>query len=187
AEACECRIAGIIDRMETQKYMGYPILGDDDDAAALFSRYGDIPVVLTPDAPAVRCRLAEWYKKLGWKFATLVHPQAYVSRSARWGEGIVVQYGAHISACVTIGNYVKINTYANVMHDTVVGDYTTVAPNAVVLGRVKIGRFCYIGANATILPDKHVGEGAIVGAAAVVSKDVRPSVKVAGIPAREMR
>lgn len=187
AEQCACTIAGIIDTMDADTFMGYPVLGTDADAPALFSRYGGVPLILTPDAPVVRQRLAAQYTKIGWKFATLIHPRAMVSRSARLGQGVVVQYGANISAGATIENIVKINTYANIMHDSSVGDFTTIAPNAVILGRVKIGQLCYIGANATILPDKCVGDGALVGAAAIVTRDVSAGSRVAGNPARELK
>ncbi len=44
-----------------------------------------------------------------------------------------------------------------------------------------------IGSNATILAGITIGENAIVGAGSVVTKDVPPSVVVAGNPARILR
>ena len=185
AEACGCEIAGIIEKIPASDFMGYPILGCDADAAALYDRYSEIPLILTPDVPQVRQRLLTQYRQVGWKFASLIHPQARISQSATLGEGVVIQYGAHLSAQVRIGNFVKINTYANVMHDSVVGDFSTIAPNAVILGRIQIGTLCYIGANSTILVEKKIGNGAIVGAAAIVTRDVRAGSTVVGNPARE--
>jgi sugar O-acyltransferase (sialic acid O-acetyltransferase NeuD family) len=187
AEGCGYTVEGIIEKKPADSFRGYPILGRDEDAAALFARYGDIPLVITPDMPHKRQSLQQIYQELGWRFASLIHPRAEIARSARLGKGVLIQYGANISADVHIGDFVRINTYANIMHDSTVDDFSTVAPNTVVLGRVKIGRYCYIGANATILSDRTIGEGALVGAAAIVTRDVQPGRTVAGNPAREIR
>lgn len=50
-----------------------------------------------------------------------------------------------------------------------------------------IKRRASIGSNATILAGITIGENAIVGAGSVVTKDVPPSVVVAGNPARILR
>jgi putative colanic acid biosynthesis acetyltransferase WcaF len=52
---------------------------------------------------------------------------------------------------------------------------------------ITIGEQAWICADAFVGPGVTVGEGAIVGAAAVVTKDVAPSMIVAGNPAREIR
>jgi putative colanic acid biosynthesis acetyltransferase WcaF len=54
------------------------------------------------------------------------------------------------------------------------------------VARITIGPHAFVGARAFILPGVVVGEGAIVGACAVVTRDVAPSMIVAGNPAREI-
>jgi putative colanic acid biosynthesis acetyltransferase WcaF len=54
-------------------------------------------------------------------------------------------------------------------------------------GRIHIKRNAFIGVRAMILPDITIGEKAIVGAQAVVTKNVAPSVTVAGNPAVKIR
>lgn len=188
-ELCEdagFSIVGIIDNALTGEYYGYPVIGKDADASALMEKYPGVDVVLSPDSPYARKKLQEYYSSLGFSFATVVHPEASISRFASIGEGTVVQRGVNISANSRVGRFCKLNSFCNVMHDNVVGDFATIAPNAVLLGYVSVGTLCYIGANSTILPKCAVGNESIVGAGAVVTKCIEPNKVVAGIPARQL-
>jgi len=183
---CGVSIVGIIDNKLNGQYFGCNIIGCDADAPEIYKMHRDIPVILTPDEPLVRKKLAKQYKEIGFKFMNLIHPQAKVSRSAKMGEGIIIHYGSHISSNVAIDDYVRVNTYANIMHDSHIGKYSTVAPNAVVLGGVTISENCYIGANCTILPGLNIEADSIIGAGAIVTKDVKTNSKMIGIAAKEM-
>lgn len=183
-EICNKRIIGIIDKKLIDKYLGYPILGNDKMAPYLYKEYGDTPIIVSPDVPDVRKKLVKYYLNIGYKFCDLIHPNANISKYANIGNGIVIQNGVNISANVAVEDFVKINTYANIMHDSQIGEYTTIAPNAVILGKVKISELCYIGSNSTILPKMKIGMKSIVGAGAVVTKNVSSNKTVKGNPAK---
>lgn len=185
-ELCSYNIIGIIDKNLRGNVSGYPILGDDNDAKEIHKKYPAISVVIAPDMPAVRMKLFELYKSIGFSVASLVSPKAYISSSVSLGEGCIIQSFCNISSNTILGTGVKINTYANVMHDAVLSDFVTIAPNAVVLGSVKIGKCAYIGANSTIIQNNEIGAGAMVGAGAVVTKGITPNTTVIGVPARPM-
>lgn len=53
--------------------------------------------------------------------------------------------------------------------------------------KVVLGHDVWIGHGATILPGVRIGTGAVVGAGSVVTKEVKPFVIVAGVPARMIR
>lgn len=185
-EFCGKKIFGIIDNQFKKQYLGYNILGSDHLADKIYKKYGDIPVVITPDNPLQRRKLVGYYSKIGFNFCNLIHPNATISQYAKIGKGVVIQNGVNVSSNVVIKDFVKINTFVNIMHDSLIGKFTTIAPNAVVLGRVKISESCYVGANSTILQGKMIGRKAIIGAGAVVTKDVDDNVTVIGFPARKM-
>ncbi len=184
AEECGKHIVGLVHPTLTGMQAGYAILGGDVDAARICQQYPGVPVCIGLDAPAQRARLVELYAQAGFSFASLVHPQAKISRSATYGVGALIGFGAHISANARLADHVRVNVYANVFHDVQVGEFTTIAPNAVVLGRVHIGAQCYIGTGAVVLPDLEIGEASQIGAQANVTRSVEPGSVVVGNPAR---
>ena len=183
-EICGYNIIGIIDSAYKDSFTGYKIIGDDTDAPDVFKRHPDIPLIIALDQPLVRKKLVQRYREIGFRFESLISPKAFISPSAKIGEGALIQSFCNISSNVVLGDFVKLNTYANVMHDCNIGDYTTVAPNAVLLGTVKTGERAYIGAGSTIIQNNTIGCDSIVGAGAVVTKDVDNNVTVIGVPAK---
>jgi len=163
AEESDINIVGFIDNSKDGIYLSYPILSNDFNAANLLSIYRDIPLIVTPDKPAVRSSLNSFYEGLGFTFISLISNCAKISKSASIDIGSIIQHNVNISSKVIIGKFAKLNTACNVMHDSIIGDFTTIAPNAVVLGYSYIGRHCYIGSNATILPSLNICDNLIIG------------------------
>ena len=183
-ESCGYIVVGIIDNDCDNEYYGIKIIGKDSDAGRLYERFKDIPVVISPFMPSVRERLYKLYSSIGYKFATIISPDARVSRFSTIGEGTVIQSGVNIAANTKVGCFVKLNTMCNIMHDNVIGDFVTVSPNAVTLGYVTIEKRAFLGANCTILPNLTIGKDTTVGAGAVVTKDVPNQQTVKGVPAK---
>lgn len=186
AEESKLHIIGLIDNTRKGKYRGYIILGSDVDSQSLFTTFGQIPLIITPDLPQLREKLFNKYSQQGYGFCQLISTRALISPSARIGNGTVVQSMVNVSSESSVGAFVKLNTGCNIMHEAVIGDFTTVAPNAVILGNVIIGRHCYIGANSTILPGIVIGDDIVVGAGSVVTRNLNDSGKYAGVPAKKI-
>ena len=178
------KIFAIIDKLDSKDIHGIKILGDDEYLKKNFREYVQYSLVITPDNPAIRKKLFNVYRPLGFEFEKIISPRTTISPSSKINQGSIVQSGVNISANSTVGKFVKLNSFCNVMHDVQVGDFSTIAPNAVILGNVKIGENCYIGANATLLPGVKIGNGATVGAGAVVTRNVKDGMIVKGNPAK---
>lgn len=184
-ELCEendYNIIGIIDKFPIKS--DYPYLGNDDAILSHPETYRHAEIVIVPDNPHLKQKLAHNYLSSGFSFTSLISKKSVISPSCRIGDGCVIQSLSNISSNSIIGSFVKINTLANIMHDCVIGDFCIIAPNAVLLGNVNIGDRVFVGANATILPNISVASDTIIGAGAVVTKNItEPGYKYAGVPA----
>jgi sugar O-acyltransferase (sialic acid O-acetyltransferase NeuD family) len=118
------------------------------------------------------------------RFATLIHPRAYIGDSVEMGTGCIVNVGACATVDIVIGDHVQLHACCTVGHDARIGDFATIAPGARITGRVRIGEGVFIGAGAAVLPDVEVGPWSTIGAGAVVTRDVPANATVAGVPAK---
>jgi UDP-perosamine 4-acetyltransferase len=139
-------------------------------------------VGLIPGA-RLRQKLFKHFTQLGYQFRTLCHPTAWISPSARLGQGCQVMAGAIIQADAECADNVIINTRASIDHDTVIGAHSHIAPGAVLCGAVVVEDDVFVGAAATVLQSKRIGKGAVVAAGAVVISDVMSGAVVKGCPA----
>jgi 2,3,4,5-tetrahydropyridine-2,6-dicarboxylate N-acetyltransferase len=137
------------------------------------SRYSALPLL---DLRRVRAR---------------VEPGAVVRRGARIGRDCVIMMGAVINIGAEVGARTMIDMNAVIGARAVIGRNCHVGAGAVIAGileppsakPVVIGDNVLVGANAVVLEGVRVGKGSVVAAGAVVTKNVRPGVVVAGIPA----
>lgn len=118
---------------------------------------------------------------------SVIHPTAFVARSAAIAEGVQVLSNASVGVESRLGTQTIVNTNASVDHECILGRGVHVAPGATLAGRVTIGDGTLIGAGAVVLPQVCVGSDVTVGAGAVVVRDIPDGITVVGNPARPLR
>lgn len=121
------------------------------------------------------------------RFATLIHPGAWLSEQTRLGEGSLVFAGSLINTDVAIGSHASINLGCTISHDCVLGDFVNLGPGVHLGGAVTLGDEVDIGIGAVCKPGIQVGQQVVVGAGAVVVHPVAIGQTVAGVPARALR
>ncbi len=178
---------------------GSRFLGYLDDGAAPMKAFGfDLPQlgdtqllelgaalpVIAVGPPAGKRVLAERYA--GRPFATLIHPTAVVSASARLGQGVVVGPLALVSANATVEDHVLINAYASVGHDVRVGACATLSCHVDLTGGVSVGRESFFGSGARVIPNTQIGERCSIGAGAVVVRRTGDDATLFAAPARRL-
>lgn len=189
--ACSTTIIGLTDSDASKaglSLLGVKVIGEDDSVR----RYSPSDVALVNGIGSVgptgaRRALFEKFKRLGYSFATVVHPSATIASSARVGEGAQVMAGSVIQPDCTIGVNTIINTHASIDHDCVIGAHVHVAPGVTLSGGVRVGDNVHIGCGSTVLQGITIGDNCIVGAGSVVLREVPGGSKMGGVPAVRLK
>ncbi|MBB6624657.1 acetyltransferase [Clostridium gasigenes] len=122
-----------------------------------------------------------------FKFATLIHPEVYISSTIIIGSGNIIYPGVIMTTNITIGNHIIVSPKCGIGHDSIIKDYVSLLWNVNVSGFNIIEEGAFIGSAATIIQNKRIGKKTIIGAAAVVINDIEAEVTAVGIPARVIK
>jgi sugar O-acyltransferase (sialic acid O-acetyltransferase NeuD family) len=176
--------AGVLDDDPSRQrttVLGVPVRGATD--LETIKKLGAERAILAIGSNCARSQLAGRLDgHVVW--ATLIHPAAVVSESARIGEGTVVFAGSVIQPEATIGRHVIVNTMACIDHDCAIGDFAHIAPGVRLAGNVYVGEGAFLGIGSCVIPGSRIGEWATVGAGGVVVDNVPVGAVAKGVPAR---
>ncbi|NTW99410.1 MAG: acetyltransferase [Geobacteraceae bacterium] len=112
------------------------------------------------------------FLELGATFVSLIHATAYISPSARIGEGVVIGPYANLGPNVSVGDFTLINSRCSLGHDTVVGKFNFISPNVCFSGGSRVGDGNLFGINSATIPGIVVGNGNKIAAGMVLDKDI---------------
>lgn len=163
---------------------GSPVLGKLEDWASAPAGCLFIPAI--QKVKDMRKRVAR-IESLGIpreRWATVIHPTAFVSSDARIGVGVYIASNASVQPECSIGDFASLRSGAMLGHHCSVGDHGYVGPNAVMCGGSKLGVGAHLGPGAVLLETKHLGDFSVAGINAAVTKDVPDGRVVFGNPAK---
>ena len=143
-------IAGIVDiNTSISDLLGYSLLGDDDDLAKLKLNYDYALITIGQlKTPAIRVRLLDYAKSLGFKLPAIISPRAYVSNHAKIGNGTIIMHDVLINAGVIVGDNCIINTKSLIEHDAVIENNCHISTGAIINGGVIVRQGSFVGSNA---------------------------------------
>ncbi len=133
----------------------------------------------------IRQRIQRSVEHAGGRIATLVHPDAVVSKDVAIGNGTAVMAGTVINSGTVIGSGVIVNTSSSIDHDCRVGDYCHVAVGTHLCGTVEIGECTWVGAGAVVSNNVSICEGCVIGVGTVVIANIKSAGTYVGVPARK--
>lgn len=162
-----------------------PMLGD----AQWLVQHPAVQAVIAVGTPADRrdiaLRLRRDQPEL--RFATLVHPRAWMAERVSLGEGSVVFAGALINVDVSIGSHASLNLGCTISHDCALGNFVSLGPGVHLSGACSLGEQVDLGAGVSARPNSHVGDRCVVGAGAAIAGSFSPGCILVGVPARAVR
>lgn len=169
-------------------HMGIKYLGDDSRILEYDpNKIKLVNALGSTSSSKHRRNVYEANKKLGFDFASVIHPSAIISEDALLSEGVQIMAGAVIQPGVHVGANTIINTRASIDHDCQIGAHAHIAPGAVLSGGVTIMDNVHVGTGAVVIQQVKINDSSIIGAGAVVLKDVPANRTYVGVPAKDVQ
>jgi sugar O-acyltransferase (sialic acid O-acetyltransferase NeuD family) len=147
----------------------------------------NVEIVIASGEPAIRRKIYENTKILGFKFANVIDPSAIISSTAKLGEGVIITSNCIIASSAVIGNNVAINVKSIVGHDIKISNNVVLSSMVNIGGSCKIGESTYLGMGCLIKEGLKIGDQVIIGMGSVVHNDISSEMIALGNPARPMR
>ena len=123
-------------------------------------------------------------KESGARFASALHPEAYVEHGSTIGENCMLGAFAYVNTKCCVGENTIINTGCIVEHHNTIGKHCHLAPGVITAGGVLIEDGVFIGIGSTVRDHITIGEDGFFGAASNVVADTGARSKYYGNPAR---
>lgn len=184
---------------EAAQASGFKILGFVADKASRLGLLGDeasLPVLLQK-APNARLFVAIGDNHLrrqvtqriqtaipGVLFASVIHPTAFIAKSASVGAGAFVAAGAGVAVDAKVCEGAIVNTHASLDHHAELGAFASMAPASATGGRARIGTGTAIGMGAMVHHGVSIGSDSVLGSLSLANKDLPDRVTAIGNPAR---
>lgn len=187
----EYAISGLIDnsRPVGESLFGYPVLGRDEDLAALASAHSFDAAAIAIGDNWTRHQVFERFRGVlpNLEFPPVLDSSVYVARGARIGRGTIAGAGAVFGIDTHVGDFAFLGYHASVGEDGWVGDFATLGSSAAMAGASRLGSFSVLSIGASVIQGVSIGEHSVVGASAAVIRDIGDHVIAVGVPARTIR
>ncbi len=115
---------------------------------------------------------------------SLVSPQAFVSVSAKIGDGVYIAHSVIISTDSRVGNHCIFNHQADIGHDVIISTNCSIAPQVFIGGNCVIKDNVMIGVASTLMQGIEIGEFSVIGMKSLVIKSLKPHSFVFALPSK---
>lgn len=171
------------DDITIKECAGYPVVGTSKE----IEQYKDYDFIVAVGNAIIRKTIQTQLEQQGYSIATLIHPNATISRRVQIDKGTVVMAGTVINSDTIVKKGCIINTCASLDHDNYIEEYSHISVGAHLGGTVTIGKNCWIGIGSTIINNCSLCDDCVIGAGAVVVKDIDIKGTYVGVPVKRIK
>lgn len=131
----------------------------------------------------IRKKIYEKYLKK-YNLATLIHPSAVISETAKIGPMSVVMPNVVVNSNTIIGQGCILNTACTLDHDSSMENFVHVSPGVNIAGNVKIGSGTWLGIGTVVKNNISIGKNIQTGAGSLIINNVFDEGIYHGSPAK---
>lgn len=133
----------------------------------------EIEIVIGQGEPQLRKLLSERTEEAGYSLATLIHPNAAISKKTIIEPGAIINSDkVTISPGVVIKRNVLIQPFVAIGHDSVIGDNSVVSVFSAIAGNCHVGQNVYVAMHVAIRENVKVGNDCILGMGAIIARSI---------------
>lgn len=143
----------------------------------------EVEFLISVGDPDSREKVYQMISAAGYRFATYISRDSYISPSCKIGEGCAI-ISSRIGALSTIGKNTLMMGFAHVGHDCTIGSHCILGIYAVIGGHSVLGSNLFVGAHSAVRDGITVGDHSVISLASAVLKDIPSNSVVIGNPAR---
>lgn len=158
---CGHHFIGFIDDFKE----GEDVLGSFEDVRKKYSpsEY-EIAIAIGYNNLAARWDIYQKVIDQGYEVISLIHPKAYVSKTAKIGRGTMISVGAIVDFNAKVGEANFIWPSVTINHDSVIGNNCFLSPGVNICGFVHVGNHCFLGASAIIVNGNTIKDNSFIKA-----------------------
>jgi len=170
---------------EKQKNSNWSVVGNMTDLLNRLDEFDAIHVAIGDNQ--TRLSKLDILREAGATLATIIHPSASISKSARLKDGVAVLANSAVNAQTTIGTGSILNTNSSVDHDCKLGEGVHISPGVNLGGYVKVGDRSWIGIGSVVIQFSEIGKDVTIGAGSAVVSNIPDLCVAVGVPSKITR
>lgn len=131
--------------------------------------------VVYGDMNRLRQKKTKEAKAMRYNIASYISPHAFVSPTAKIGEGVTIFENNVVQPFVEIGNNVILWSGNHIGHSTKIHDNVFVSSHVCISGWCDIGENSFLGVNSTVANGISIGRESWIMHGSIISSDIPPN------------
>ena len=191
SESTEHTIVGYVDDWANAGDIrrGYPVLGCVEDTEMLYHQgiFDELLIGIGYKHFDARKQLFDRYKSI-IPFATYIHQNCVVDRTAKIGKGVVMLSNCVVNLDAEIGDNVFLYNGCLIGFDSKICSHSFLSLSVIIGGHSHVGEKCFVGLGTKIIDNVTINDNNLIGAGSnVIQSITEPNGVYAGNPARLIR